>query len=62
MSKAKWFVVRKSSTGATSANQIVPSEFRQRYKNVVLYSPFPSWRVEGGSGFETSGTFTGYYE
>ena len=30
MSKAKWFVVRKSSTGgiiATSANQIVPPKF-----------------------------------
>ena len=51
----------KPSTGeiiAISANQIVPPKFRQRSVNVVLYSPDPlsSWRVEGGSGFETSDT------
>ena len=61
MSKAKWFVARKPSTGeiiAKSANQIVPQKISLRYKNVVLYSespdpPFSSWRVEGGSRYET---------
>ena len=55
MSKAKWFVVRKSSTGeiiAKSANQIVPMKFCRGTK---LYSPDPlsSWRIEGGAGDET---------
>ena len=53
-----WFVVRRLSTGeiiATSANQIVPLKFLVGYENVVLYSPHP-WRVEGGSGFETTTT------
>ena len=55
MSKAKWFVVRKPSTGeiiATSANQICATEIPWRYKNVVLYSPdpFSSWNVDGGLG------------
>ena len=61
MSKAKWFVARKPSTGeiiAKSADQIVPQKISLRYKNVVLYSespdpPFSSWRVEGGSRYET---------
>ena len=59
MSKAKWFVTKKPSTGeiiATSANQI--AEIPQRYINVVLYSPdqtpFPLGGVEGGSGDETN--------
>ena len=50
MSKAKWFVVRKPSTGeiiAISANQICATEIPWRYKNVVLYS---SWNVDGGLG------------
>ena len=41
MNKAKWFAVRKPSTGeiiATSANQIVLLiEILRTYKNVVLY-------------------------
>ena len=59
MSKAKWFAVRKPSTGeiiAKSANQIVPPKFRGGTK--ILYyihqTPLSSWRVEGGSGDETS--------
>ena len=59
MSKAKWFAVRKPSTGeiiGTSANQIVPPKFRWTYKNFVLYSPDPlsSCSVEGESGAKTS--------
>ena len=55
MSKAKWFVVRKSSTGeiiATSANQIVPPKIPRRYKNVVLHvyssDTLSSWRAKVG--------------
>ena len=58
MSKAKWFAVRKPSTGeiiAKSANQIVPPKFRGGAK--VLYCihqiPLSSWRIEGESGDET---------
>ena len=52
MSKAKWFAVRKPSTGeiiAKSANQIAPAEIPWRYKN-VLYSPDPPFLlwIEGG--------------
>ena len=53
MSKAKWFAVRKPSTGeiiATSASQIVPSKFPWTYKNVVLCSPFPLAALKGGLG------------
>ena len=55
MSKAKWFVVRKPSTGeiiATSANQIVPPKFRGPTK---MLSPDPpsSCSVKVGSGDET---------
>ena len=54
MSKAKWFVVRRPSTGemiATSANQVVPPKFIGGTK--ILYyihqtPPLSSWRVEGG--------------
>ena len=58
MTKDKWLVVRKLSTGGIIAkltNQIVLLKFRRRYKNVVLYSPDPhsSCTVEGGSGDET---------
>ena len=58
MSKAKWFAVRKPSTGeiiATSANQIVPPKFRGP-TNILYYiqqTPFSSCSVEGGSGAET---------
>ena len=59
MSKAKWFAVRNPSTGeiiAKSANQIVPPKFRAGTK--ILYyihqTPLSSWRVEGGSGDETT--------
>ena len=44
MSKAKWFAVRKPSTGemiATSANHIVLPKFRQTYKNVAPDPPHP---------------------
>ena len=58
MSKAKWFAVRKPSTGeiiATSANQIVPLKFHGPTK--ILYyihqTPLSSSSVEGGSGAET---------
>ena len=53
MSKAKWFAVRKPSTGeiiATSASQIVPSKFPWTYKNVVLCSPFPLGALKGDLG------------
>ena len=53
MDSAKWFAVRKPSTGeiiAKSANQIVPPEFRWRYKNVVLYSPDPPFLLEDSRG------------
>ena len=60
MSKAKWFAVRKPSSGeiiATSANQIVPPKFRG--PTTILYyihqTPlFSCSVVEGGSGAETS--------
>ena len=54
-SKAKWFVVRKPSTGeliAKSANQMVLPKIPERYKNVVT-RPLSTWRVEGGSGYKT---------
>ena len=41
MSKAKWFVVRKPSTGeiiATSANQIVLSKFREVQKCCTIFT------------------------
>ena len=52
MSIAKWFVVRKPSTGgihvvAKSASQIQPLNFCGRYKYVVLYSPEPLFLSEG---------------
>ena len=53
MSKAKWFAVRKPSTGeiiATSANQIVPPKFRRTYKNVVTRPPFPLAVLKRGLG------------
>ena len=63
MSKAKWFAVRKPSTGeiiAKSANQIVPPKFCGGTK--ILYyihqTPLSSWRVDGGSGDETSHCIT----
>ena len=59
MSNAKWFAVRKRSSGeiiATSANQIVPPKFRG--PTTILYyihqTPLSSCSVEGGSGDETS--------
>ena len=59
MSKAKWFAIRKPSTGwiiATSANQIVPSKFRRPTKMLyyIHQTPLSSCSVEGGSGDETS--------
>ena len=58
MSKAKWFAVRKPSTGeiiAKSANQIALVEIPWRYKNVVLYSPDPPFLlwIGGGGGLGT---------
>ena len=58
MSKAKWFAVRKPSTGeiiATSANQIVPLKFCGPIKMYYIHqTPFSSCSVEGGSGDETT--------
>ena len=55
MSKAKWFAVRKPSTGeiiAKSANQIVPPKFLGGTK--ILYyihqTPFPLGGLKGGLG------------
>ena len=54
---------KEASTGeiiAKSANQIVPPKFRGGTK--ILYyihqTPLSSWRVEGGSGDETTLTVT----
>ena len=63
MSKAKWFAVRKPSTGeiiATSANQIVPLKFRGPTKMLyyIHQTLLSSCSVEGGSGDETSVTCT----
>ena len=60
MSKAKWFAVRKPSTGeiiATSANQIVPPKFLGPTK--ILYyihqTPFPLAVLKGDlHGAETT--------
>ena len=59
MSKAKWFTVRKPSTGgiiATSANQIVPPKFRGPTKMLyyIHQTPLSSSSVEGGAGDETT--------
>ena len=60
MSKAKWFAVRKPSTGgitATSANQIVPPKFRGPTKMLyyIHQTPLSFCSVEGGgSGDETT--------
>ena len=58
MSKAKWYVVGKPSTGeiiATSVNQIVPLKFHGSTKMLyyIHQTHLSSWRVEGGSGYET---------
>ena len=55
MSEAKWFVVRKPSTSATSANQIVPPRFHGPTKMLyyIHQTPLSSCSVEGGSGDET---------
>ena len=55
MSKAKWFVVRKPSTGeiiATSANQIVPLKFLGLTKMLyyIHQTPFPLVVLKGGLG------------
>ena len=55
MSKAKWFVVRKPSTGeiiATSANQIVPPKFGGPTKMLyyIHQTPFPLAALKGGLG------------
>ena len=59
MSKAKWFVVRKPSTGGTiaiSANQIVPLKFHGGTKMLcyIHQTSLSSCSVEGGSGDETN--------
>ena len=61
MSKAKWFAVRKPSTGgiiATSVNQIVPPKFRGPTKMLYyIHQTLLSFcSVEGGSGDETNRT------
>ena len=40
---------------ATSANQIVPLKFWQRYKN-IHQTPLSSWSIEGRSRYETMTT------
>ena len=55
MSKSKWFVVRKPSTGemiALSANQIVPPKFCGGTKMLyyIHQTPLSSWSVEGVLG------------
>ena len=55
MSKAKWFAVRKPSTGeiiAKSANQIVPPKFRGGTKFCTIFTrpPFPLGGLKGGLG------------
>ena len=55
MSKAKWFVVRKPSTGeiiATSANQIVPPKFLGGTKMLyyIHQPPLPLGVLMGGLG------------
>ena len=55
MSKAKWFVVRKPSTGeiiATSANQIVPPKFLGATKMLyyIHQPPLPLGVLMGGLG------------
>ena len=62
MSKAKWFAVKKPSTGeiiATSANQIVPPKFRGPKKMLyyIHQTHLSSCSAEGGSGDETSRNF-----
>ena len=59
LNKAKWFAVRKPSTGEIIAMHIsqsdCPAEIPWTYKNVVLHqTPLSSCSVEGGSGDETS--------
>ena len=58
MTKAKWFVARKPSTGeiiATSANQIVPPKFHGPTKMLyyIHQTPLSFCSIEGGSGDET---------
>ena len=56
MSKAKWFVVRKPSTGeiiGTSAKQIVPPEIPadlQKCSTIFTRPPFPLAVLKGGLG------------
>ena len=59
MSKAKWFAVRKPSTGeiiATSANQIVPLKFCGPTKMLyyIHQTPVPLAVLKGGLGTRLS--------
>ena len=57
MSKGKWFVVGKPRWDNCQISLSNCDKIPQRYKNVALSSPetpLSSWRVEGGSGYETS--------
>ena len=59
MSEAKWFVVRKHSTGeiiATSANQIFLPKFGRTTKMLyyIHQTPLSYCSVEEGSGDETN--------
>ena len=63
ISKAKWFAVRKPSTGgiiATSANQIVPPKFRGPTKMLyyIHQTPFPFAVLKGGLGTRLSWSLT----
>ena len=57
VSKAKWFVVRKPSTGEINyyiSQSDCAAEIPRRYMYKMLYyihqTPLSSWIVEGGSG------------
>ena len=54
MNRAKWFAVRKPSTGKTIAKSDCGAEILLRYKDFVLYSPDPPFLYGEGSGFRTT--------
>ena len=45
INRAKWFAVRKPSTGKIIAKSDCAAEILLRYKNVVLYSPDPPFSL-----------------
>ena len=67
MSKAKWFAVRKPSTGeiiGTSANQIVPPEISGGPTKILYYihqTPFPLAVLKGSLGLRLVYTADSHY-